>query len=76
MCVCRLYIPQHPLPTSSCHHHAGNSKGFAFIKFSTRESAKDCMSRLGGQEIAGRQVKVGPVTDYKPNIPTWGMDAG
>eukprot|EP01031_Cornospumella_fuschlensis_P026418 gene26418-31923_t len=54
--------------------HLGNSKGFAFVKFSTRESAKDCMSRLGGQEIAGRQVKVGPVTDYKPIIPTWGMD--
>lgn len=35
----------------------GNSKGFAFVKFRRPQSAKICMSSLGGVELIGRPLK-------------------
>jgi len=51
--------------------HLGNSKGFAFIKYVSADSAQLAMASLGGQELMGRILKVGPVIDQhtKPAAP-------
>jgi RNA-binding protein 39 len=55
-----------PVETVKLHRdHLGNSKGFAFVKFLRAESANLAMSTLPGFELAGRPLKVGPVTDAK-----------
>jgi RNA-binding protein 39 len=41
----------------------GNSKGFAFIRFSQPESAALALASLAGVELAGRVLKVGRVID-------------
>lgn len=45
--------------------HLGNSKGFAFVKYTRPEYAALAMSSLAGFELAGRALKVGPVIDSK-----------
>jgi RNA-binding protein 39 len=45
----------------------GVSKGFAFIRFMTAESAANCLRSLAGVELVGRALKVGPVIDNKTN---------
>lgn len=53
-------------PVESCkihRDHLGNSKGFAFVKFAKYESTQMAMQALGGLEVAGRPLKVGPVVD-------------
>jgi RNA-binding protein 39 len=41
----------------------GSSKGYAFARFRTFESATKAMRELGGQSLMGRQLKVGYVND-------------
>lgn len=43
--------------------HAGNSKGYAFVTFSHKESVQNALQTLGGTELLGRNLKVGPVLD-------------
>lgn len=45
----------------------GTSKGFAFVRFMTAESASNCLRNLVGVELVGRALKVGPVIDNKTN---------
>ncbi len=54
----------------------GNSKGFAFVKFVKAECAALAMSALGGLELAGRQLKVGPVIDSKAVAATAAPQSG
>lgn len=55
-----------PVESVKLHRdHLGNSKGFAFVKFIGADSAKLAMTTLPGFELAGRPLKVGPVTDGK-----------
>lgn len=42
----------------------GNSKGYAFVKYVSYESAKLAMSSLPSIELLGRYLKVGHVTDH------------
>lgn len=71
-------------PTESIVLHRddqGNSKGFAFARFIKPESAQLALQNLGGLELAGRPLKVGPVTDgmsntgLKPQPMTSSMDS-
>lgn len=39
------------------------SKGYGFIQFREADSAKRAMEQLNGFELAGRAIKVGPVTE-------------
>ena len=41
----------------------GRSKGYGFIQFREADSAKRAMDQLNGFELAGRAIKVGPVTE-------------
>ena len=41
----------------------GRSKGYGFIQFRDGECAKQAMNQLNGFELAGRPIKVGPVTE-------------
>lgn len=41
----------------------GRSKGYGFIQFRDADSAKRAMDQLNGFELAGRAIKVGPVTE-------------
>jgi RNA-binding protein 39 len=53
-----------PVESVTLHRdELGNSKGFAFVRFVNADSAKLAMSSLGGLELAGRPLKVGPVID-------------
>jgi len=45
----------------------GNSKGFAFSRFSRYEDAKMAMEKLTGLDIGGKAIKVAPVNDPKNN---------
>lgn len=36
----------------------GRSKGFGFVEMETEDEAADCVSKLDGQDIAGRPVRV------------------
>ncbi len=66
-------------PTESVKLHRdnlGNSKGFAFVKFLRAESASLAMSSLGGMELAGRPLKVGPVIDSKSGVIAGGLVGG
>eukprot|EP01039_Chlorochromonas_danica_P003843 gene3843-4197_t len=58
-------------PTESIKIHRdnlGNSKGFAFVKYASAQSAQMAMKTLGGLELAGRPLKVGPVTDHRAQV--------
>ncbi|XP_046842316.1 RNA-binding protein 39-like [Xenia sp. Carnegie-2017] len=41
----------------------GRSKGYCFIQFRDPDSAKRAMEQMNGFELAGRPIKVGPVTE-------------
>lgn len=58
-------------PTESIKIHrdsTGKSKGFAFVQYVSATSAQMAMSTLGGVELAGRLLRVGPVTDKQASI--------
>ncbi|CAB4009583.1 RNA-binding 39-like isoform X4 [Paramuricea clavata] len=42
---------------------SGRSKGYCFIQFRDPDSAKRAMEQMNGFELAGRPIKVGPVTE-------------
>lgn len=42
---------------------SGRSKGYCFIQFREPDSAKRAMEQMNGFELAGRPIKVGPVTE-------------
>ena len=52
----------------------GNSKGFAFARFSRAEDAQMAMEKLSGLDIGGKMIKVGPVID--PNTKLAGAVGG
>jgi RNA-binding protein 39 len=41
----------------------GRSKGFAFVQYKSAEDAKKALQHCNGMELAGRQLKVGIVSD-------------
>jgi RNA-binding protein 39 len=45
----------------------GNSKCFAFARFTRADDAKIAMEKLTGLDIGGKLIKVGPVIDPKAN---------
>lgn len=42
---------------------SGRSKGYCFIQYREPDSAKRAMEQMNGFELAGRPIKVGPVTE-------------
>ena len=68
-------------PTENVNLHRdemGTSKGFAFIRYTSPESALLALNNLAGVELAGRALKVGRVIDnsVQPStgtLPTMGM---
>lgn len=57
-----------PIESLKLHRdNMGNSKGFAFVKYISMDSANMAMAALPSIELAGRQLKVGPVTDNRTN---------
>ena len=71
-------------PTENVNLHRdemGTSKGFAFIRYTSPESALLALSNLAGVELAGRALKVGRVIDNSVQpamgtLPTMGMGMG
>jgi hypothetical protein len=51
----------------------GRSKGFAFVQYQSPEDAKKALQHCNGLELAGRQLKVGLVTEAKTDM---GLGAG
>jgi cold-inducible RNA-binding protein len=45
---------------------SGRSKGFAFVEMSSQAEAEQCISRLNGQELEGRQITV---AEARPQAP-------
>ena len=43
--------------------HLGNSKGFAFVAYTEPSAAQLALAQLGGADVMGRPLKVGPVID-------------
>ncbi|XP_015747271.1 PREDICTED: RNA-binding protein 39-like isoform X1 [Acropora digitifera] len=41
----------------------GRSKGYGFLQFKEAEAARQAMDQMNGFELAGRPMKVGPVTE-------------
>jgi RNA-binding protein 39 len=53
-----------PVESVKLHRdNLGNSKGFAFVKFLTKDAAMKASLGLPGLEIMGRPLKIGPVID-------------
>lgn len=46
----------------------GRSKGFAFVQYRSPEDAKKALQHCNGLELAGRQLKVGLVTETKSEV--------
>jgi len=46
----------------------GRSKGFAFVQYRNPEAAKKALQHCNGLELAGRQLKVGLVTESKSEV--------
>uniref|UniRef100_A0A914XAI5 RRM domain-containing protein n=1 Tax=Plectus sambesii TaxID=2011161 RepID=A0A914XAI5_9BILA len=44
------------------------SKGFGYVTFHHPDDGKRAMEQLNGFELAGRPIKVGPVTDQAPTV--------
>jgi RNA-binding protein 23/39 len=71
-------------PTENVNLHRdemGTSKGFAFIRYTSPESALLALTNLAGVELAGRALKVGRVIDNSVQpasgtLPTMGMGVG
>jgi RNA-binding protein 39 len=63
-----------PVESVKLHRdHLGNSKGFAFVKYLTKEAAMKASIGLPGLEIMGRPLKIGPVIDANShNVPVAG----
>ena len=51
--------------------YTNNSRGFGFVEMATEEEAQEAISKLNGQELAGRQIKVDearpPRRDRRPS---------
>jgi RNA-binding protein 23/39 len=59
-----LVEPFGPIENLTLHRdEMGNSKGYAFVRYRSAESAQMAMTGLSGMELVGRPLKVGPVLD-------------
>jgi RNA recognition motif-containing protein len=51
--------------------YTNNSRGFGFVEMATEEEAQEAISKMNGQELAGRQIKVDearpPRTNRRPS---------
>ncbi|ORZ18826.1 hypothetical protein BCR42DRAFT_436152 [Absidia repens] len=67
----QVFEPYGPIDFVDLHKDlaTGRSKGFAFIQFRNVADAKEALSKMNGFELAGRNLKVGMVTEksQQPN---------
>jgi len=71
-----VFVPFGDIEFIDLHKDAetGRSKGFAFIQFKRAEDAKRALQQVNGLEVAGRQIKVGYVTDPTSKTSTAPME--
>ncbi|CAO3597901.1 unnamed protein product [Absidia cylindrospora] len=67
----QVFEPYGPIDFVDLHKDlvTGRSKGFAFIQFRNVADAKEALAKMNGFELAGRNLKVGMVTEksQQPN---------
>lgn len=59
---------RHPLfktRAEPCSHHAGKSRGFAFLAYEDQRSTVLAVDNLSGAKVAGRTARVEHVDNYK-----------
>ncbi|KAI8981576.1 hypothetical protein BDB01DRAFT_836293 [Pilobolus umbonatus] len=63
--VRQIFEPFGPLDFVNLHKdpETGRSKGFGFIQYKNSEHAKQALEKMNGFELAGRNLKVGLVTE-------------
>ncbi|ORZ25343.1 hypothetical protein BCR42DRAFT_385988 [Absidia repens] len=61
----QVFEPYGPIDFVDLHKDiaTGRSKGFAFIQFKNVKDAKEALAKMNGFELAGRNLKVGMVTE-------------
>ncbi|CAO3615082.1 unnamed protein product [Cunninghamella echinulata] len=78
----QVFEPYGPIDFVDLHRDnvTGRSKGYAFIQFKNVKDAKEALAKMNGFELAGRNLKVGMVTERAPGAPngfnTNTMDGG
>ncbi|KAI8093274.1 RNA binding motif protein 39b [Halteromyces radiatus] len=76
----QVFEPYGPIDFVDLHKDnlTGRSKGFAFIQFRHVKDAKEALSKMNGFELAGRNLKVGMVTEraQSNNYSSGGLDSG
>lgn len=60
-----VFDPFGPIESVQLHRdqQSGSSKGFAFIQYRNNDSARNAYEQMNGFELAGRQIRVGWVTE-------------
>ncbi|CAO3578093.1 unnamed protein product [Absidia cylindrospora] len=76
----QVFEPYGPIDFVDLHKDiaTGRSKGFAFIQFKNVMDAKEALAKMNGFELAGRNLKVGMVTEksQQSNNYNLGNDSG
>jgi len=54
--------------------YSNRSRGFGFVEMTTVEEAQEAISKLNGQELAGRQIKVAEAHPPRRNRRPGGYD--
>ncbi|CAO3622683.1 unnamed protein product [Cunninghamella blakesleeana] len=67
----QVFEPYGPIDFVDLHRDniTGRSKGYAFIQFKNVKDAKEALAKMNGFELAGRNLKVGMVTERAPGAP-------
>ncbi|RUP34390.1 hypothetical protein BC936DRAFT_138531 [Jimgerdemannia flammicorona] len=73
----QIFEPFGPLEFVNLHKdpETGRSRGFAFIQYKNGEDAKQALEKMNGFELAGRNIKVGLVTDKNSGM-NFSLDDG
>ncbi|KAI9323564.1 hypothetical protein BX666DRAFT_2022291 [Dichotomocladium elegans] len=68
----QIFEPFGPLDFVNLHKdpETGRSKGYAFIQYKNPADGKEALEKMNGFDLAGRQLKVGLVTDKVGTIHT------
>ncbi|KAI8365936.1 uncharacterized protein BYT42DRAFT_618387 [Radiomyces spectabilis] len=72
----QIFEPFGPLEFVNLHMdpETGRSKGFAFVQFKNSNDAKQALEKMNGFELAGRNLKVGLVTEKQTAMMSYNLD--